>query len=509
MSDLKTYDVPDPPRPGGWFLRCLAGAFVGLLVAAGFIRATRVSHLAWVADNSPDYIAGHALRYLKRNYDPETLRPVALGIADPAVRGSFHAALVGTKDPAQLEAMAAYLRTLSYDREERDAVVDSMVALDADQAATRLIACYAAPEGSVASWEEELAATIEARVPAEKLAAEAVKIEAPARRGRFHRALALTKDPGQIEAVFAWAATVVPTDPGAERPAAWAGLVESLGAFGAAATPALEKTLEQTESRSLVSLAAEALVASDLPFLVKRARRLLDEYDEAVPQLARDEMLLNAVEEGQRPEGVSDEQVTQARARYTAADARAFMIFEMLRALERVRGDQTVDFCIVRGLSCFNQRIASWSVMRIKERFEPDQLVDTLFSYMAQKSQFMVSEVDVYEDLMKELGGAGAARVADNLERLIGEAQGDPEGVFWLYKKMGFTILRELGGPEAVPTLEKFAADGGSYTLTETRTDGAGRRTRQETQKRYADEVRSAIAAIQARAAGEGEEEGD
>lgn len=508
-SDLATFDVPDPPRPvAGWKLRCILSALPGLALAAGLIVALRVPHLFWVVEHHPrawyddgrslGYIPDRVASWLERDHPPEALRPRVLQIDDPKVRGRFHRVLAGGEDRTQVDAMFAYARGVG-GRYELEEALESMVALDAGRAAEHLVAWHETPEreaGHNASYLPELIAT---KLPPEALAPHAVKIADPIRRGRFHAALATTKDPAQLEAVLAYAETVVPTRPGAARPKEWGPLVESLAAFGPVATPRLEQALEQTASRALVSLAAEALRASDLPFLVARARRVIDEYDALVPQLARDAQLVSAAADGQAPAGTTAEAITAARARIERADAKAYLMFEMLRAMEPVKGDQAVDFCIVRGLSTFNREIAEWSALRIKERFTPDGLIDTLFSYIAQRTEFAVAEVDVYERLMRELGAPGAARVATNLDRLLREAGGDPDEVFWLYKKMGFDLLRELGLPDAVPVLRRYEADPGSYVLTTTTTDRAGRRTREQTTKRFADDVRAAIAAIEGR----------
>lgn len=508
-ADLKTYDVPDPPRPVGWKLRCVVASLLALGFAAGLVRVLRLPHLFWVVEHHPDrygspaqlpYLSGRVLDWLEADYDVDALRPYALELDDPRLRGRLHRALAGSGDPAQLDAMLAYMRC-AYSDEERLRVVDSMLTLDKVQAAARLVALYDENQEQLPSYADTFATMLEEKVPPADLLPHLMKLTDLARRGRFHAALATTKDPAHLDAVLAYAQTVVPTSPGRSRPKEWGPIVDSLGAFGPAATPKLEAVLEQIESRSLVSLAAEALRTSDLSFLVKRARQLLDDYDAGVPQLARDAQLVGEVDAGERPAGSTDEAIAAARARLEVADGKAYMIFEVLRALEAVHGDQAVDFCIVRGLSTFNREIAEWSAMRIKERFTPDKLVDTLFSYIAQKTQFMVAEVDTYEGLMKELGAPGAARVATNLDRLLQEAEGDPDEVFWLYKKMGFTLLGELGEPEAIPVLRKYARDPGSYVLTTS--DASGRRTGQQ-EKRFADDVRAAVAAIEARGAAPG-----
>lgn len=504
-DDLKSFDVPDPPRPAGWKLRCLLSALVAFALAAGLLRALRLPHLMWVVEHHEGYrydgigyLKERVADWVEEEYDAATIRPYALAIEDPALRGRFHKALAGSGDPAQLDAMQAYVDAYasSYRLDSLlPEVTASMFALDKAQTPARLVSTYATTKES--EYAAKLASALVEKIPPADLAPHVVaKVEDPVRRGRFHAALATTKDVAHVDAILAYAETVNLSGL-SERDAS----IKSLAAFGPAATPRLEKVLAQTDSRALVSIAAEVLRTSDLPFLVKRTRDLLDEYDEGVPDLMRYEPLLNAVEQGETPEGASEELIGKARAAFARAENQAYLVFEFLKVLEVVKGDQKVDFCIVRGLSTFNQQIAEWCARQIKARFTPDQLVDTLFSYIAQRTQFKVSEVDVYEGLMKDLGAPGAARVATNLDRLLREASGDPDEVFWLYKKMGFTLLGELGDASAIPVLKKYAADPGSYVLTSTTTDGSGRRTREQTEKKFADVVRASIQAIEQRAA--------
>lgn len=516
-SDLTTFDVPDPPKPPGWKLRCLLAVAPGVALAVGVIVALRVPHLAWVVDHPVGYRYGgeYALTYVQdRALDwlkdecasDEQRRRVALGLESSVARGSFHEALAGCGDATQVDAMWDYARSLqSYHvDDELPKVVDSMQTLDRKRAAELLLAAYVDPGESVGgtSFQAAVQKACETKLSPEEVLPFALKVEDPVKQGRFHAALSTTKDPKHIDAVIAYAKDALPSEPSLPRPDAWGPIVKSLGAFGPGATPKLQAILESSDSHTVVSLVADAIRSSDLPFIVRRARALLDEYDAEVPALAQAEALVNAVDDEGRAD-VPAARVAAARERLAKASARTYMIFAVLQALEPIKDDREVDFCIVRGLSSFDQTIAQWSVQKIKERFSPDKLVDTLFSYMAQRTQFKVSEVEVYEGLLGELGAPGAKRVAENLERLVGEAKGDPEEVFWLYKKMGFKVLADSGTPDAIPVLRKYARDAGSYSLTTTTTDSSGNRRRTEQEKKYADEVRAAISAIQARAGGQ------
>lgn len=510
---LKTYDVPDPAPQPKFFLRTLFATAVGLGVAAALLFAVRLPHLAYVATHMTDrydeisinYIADRCADEMIEGWSPEELTPYVLAMEDPILRGKFHQTLALTKDSKQIDAILANLRS-EYSVEDRlEVVLPSLKALGKAEAARAIVAAH---EDEQARWrdadgrQEALRAVLHKEFEPKDYLDRVLTIEDPVRRGRFHAALATTKDPRQVDAVLAFAQTIVPADPGASRGPDWDPLVKSLGEFGPAATPKLEAALLQTDSRSLVSLAAEALRTSDLPYLIKRTKERLDEYDASVPDLAPAASIVRAVEDEEEVK-VGPEEVAAARALVAAASAKAYMIFEMLRALDAVRGDQQVDFCVVRGLSTFNRAIAEWSAQRIKERLTPEKLVDTLFSYIAQKQEFDVAEVETYENLMRELGPGGAKRVGWNLERLVTEASGDPGEVFWIYKKMGCTLLEELGAPESIPTLKKYLSDAGGYTLTTTETIG-GQRKRKEVEVRYADLAKKAIAGIEARAAGGG-----
>lgn len=511
---LKTYDVPDPAPQPKYFLRTLFATAVGLVVALSLLAMVRLPHLAYVATHmtdrydeiTPNYVAERCADEML-HYPPEELTPYVLAMEDPFLRGKFHETLALTKDSKQIDAILTNLRG-EYGVEQRlKVILPSLKALGKAESARAIVAAH---EDEEARWkdpdhQEALRAALHTEFEPADYIDRILAIEDPVRRGRFHAALATTKDSKQVDAVLAFARTIVPASPGASRGPDWDPLVKSLGEFGPAATPKLEAALLQTDSRSLVSLAAEALRTSDLPYLLRRTMERLDEYDQSVPQLARAASIVRAVDD-QEELDVTPEQVAAAREVVAAATARGYMIFEMLRALDALTGEQ-VDFCVVRGLSTFDRDIAEWSAMRIKERLSPEKLVDTLFSYIAQKQEFDVSEVETYEGLMRELGAEGATRVAWNLERLIGEAGGDPDQVFWIYKKMGCTLLGELGGPGAIPTLRKYLTDEGGYTLTTTETVN-GQKKRKEVQIRYAALAKKAIGDIELRASGGGEPPG-
>jgi hypothetical protein len=101
-------------------------------------------------------------------------------------------------------------------------------------------------------------------------------------------------------------------------------------------------------------------------------------------------------------------------------------------------------------------------------RLKPDALIDVLFNYIAKKDSFEVREVNVYEGMLRATGPAGGERIVQNLARLLDRAGGDPDKVFWIYKKMAFTVLRDTGKASGIPVLKKYLADPGSYESTQT-----------------------------------------
>lgn len=508
-SDLKTFDVPDPPKDPTWKLRALLCAGLGLGATIGAAKATALPHRVWVCqhwtsgwgnDKELDYRQRYSAEELAEDYSAEQLLPYVREMQPLKLRGFFGAALASTGDQAHVDALLAYVKTVQgYEVEKKASEwFGYLQKLDEPRAVREFMRLYAKePADAYAPRELQQAAFVAlAGAPAPLVLAELKTIEEPARRGRFHALMATTRDAAWVDDILAYAATVIPSDP--ERAADdddWAPLVKSLSVFDAAATPRLHKALEDADSRSMVCLAAAVLRSSDLPFLIQQTTKGLDEFDAMVPKLSRADAIINAEQEG-KLEGVEPEVVAGAKKLMADAEARSFITFEMLKSLAQVKGSDDVDFCFVRGLSTFNQRIAQWCVQRIKERLPAQKLVDTLFSYMAQKTQFKVPEVEAYESLVRELGAEGGAGVVRNLERLLEAAKDDPGEVFWLYKKMGITLLGELGDQGALAVLKKLERDPGSYSITST--DGQGRRSEKEI--KYRDEAKKAIAAIQARA---------
>lgn len=512
-SDLKTFDVPDPPRDPTWKLKALVCAGLGLGVAIGAAKATALPHAVWVCkhwqagwnnEKQLDYRQRSSAEELIERYSTAELLPYVKDLEPLKLRGLFGAALASTGDKAQVDALVAYLKTVDgYDAGKKAPVwFEHMRKLDEPRAVREYMKLYAKePEDANAPRDLRTAAfeALAASAPAPLVLAELKAVEEPAARGRFHRILAATKDAAHVDDILAYAGTVITGDPDSvAQDSDWPPIVESLSAFDAAATPRLHKALEDAESRPMVCLAAAVLRKTDLAFLIQRTTKSLDEFDAIVPKLSRADAIINAEKEGTLGDEVGPEVVAAAKKLFADAEASSFITFEMLKSLDQVHGNDDVDFCFVRGLSTFNQQIAQWCVKRIKERLPPQKLVDTLFSYMAKKTQFKVVEVEAYESLVKELGGEGAKGVIRNLDRLLEQAKGDTDEVFWLYKKMGITLLGELGDATAIPVLKRFEKDAGSYSIT--KTDERGRRSEEE--RVYKDEVKKAIAAIQARAAG-------
>ena len=91
--------------------------------------------------------------------------------------------------------------------------------------------------------------------------------------------------------------------------------------------------------------------------------------------------------------------------------------------------------------------------------------MDALFLFLARRDSFLSAEVEIYIDAItgyKEVAPA----VARNLEILLDQADGVPDGVFWIYKVIALKTLEQTGGPEQIPLLEVFVRDKSSYFQT-------------------------------------------
>ena len=231
----------------------------------------------------------------------------------------------------------------------------------------------------------------------------------------------------------------------------------------------------------------------DLELLLKVPHERLDAYDREYPRLV---LAKRATSQKTRDRvgdlGALGLTLNEARSLVSNADREARMLGELLRSLHRLPVSQDVDFTMIRGLSSLTPSVAEFCANALDERLDTSDLVDAMFSYIADKSEFMVREVNVYENILRRQGPPGADGIAANLERLIHEKGGSPDDVFWIYKKMGFALLGELGAVEHMAVLERYLSDTTSYIRSKTRGEA--------TKIRFADACSGALARIKLRA---------
>jgi hypothetical protein len=395
VSDLKTYDVPDPPVPSGGCGMGLLLMPVGILVAVMFLKSVAMDHYFAIIENPQEFEwnRGAAVRYASQ-LPPEGVLERVLAIKDESLRGAFHKALSSTKDAKHIPAILAYAR-----KEKRD-----------------------------------------------------------------------------IQAVG-----------------------KSLVAFGEAGTQPLKEALH-SKDREEVKLAANALVGVNLKFVTGYCSEKIEDYQKMVPGehgLYWASKVQSTVERGSQfvaQAQITSQDIAQASAVRAKGKALGFLIMEMLKSMAGVGESKDVDFCFIHGLSNFNAQVAEFCANTLKQRLSTNDLIDTLFSYIAAKDSFSQREVDIFEGLLLEKGTQGATRVAYNLDRLLKEAKGEPEGVFFLYKKMGFRVLRDKGTKACLETLEAYANDTRTYIVMETRNG-----VKSESEVAFKNEVAAAIRQIKNR----------
>ncbi|MDC3378653.1 hypothetical protein OAX78_00030 [Planctomycetota bacterium] len=497
VSDLKTFDVPDPPldKRGS-----KATGLVKLLIAAAcalaFTQVVKQQHMLaiYASDSERSRNQSRAFRRIDRS--AVTLNQV-LSIRDPSLRGAFHEQLADAGDPAQAAAILAYVddweaASWSSDPEDRwAAALPSLKTLN--QRATIDYALQVYNESPKSGYDPRIelrAVVIESlktEFSPEQVLPSVVAIPSLPERGAFYEVLSHSEDPTHIDAILAYVSKKA-TSMKSGHP--FAAVAEALKRFGVKGTPKLEGAL-QSDSRPVVNLAAEVLKDTDLPFLLEYTSQLIDGYDAGRNDLIDAHRALD-------PDYAHLSTMTETKARQVNSkfEKTAYLIGEILKALTTIpRGNAEVDLCFARGLSTFNQDVAELSARTLKQRLSPDELVDTLFQFIANKSEFSMDEVGVYEGLILELGTHGGDRVAANMERLLKESQGHPDNVFWFYKVMGFQVLKQNGTRVALPVLDMYAADSDGYVLTGR--DARGNPTREEVM--FADMVREAREAIRRR----------
>jgi hypothetical protein len=499
VSDLKTYDVPDPPELPSTWLRMFVAVPVGLVLAMGFLRSTQASHYFAVASNRAEYPTNRGTaRGFINELPPEEIKERVLAIEDPAARGGFHRVLAATKDPAQVEAIVAFMKAYQgYSDNSIKEALESLRSFPSEKVAPALVDyCESGASASrVAIVHKELQAHHEPKSCLEPVLA----IEDAAKRGAYFWVLPASEDPAQIDAIMAYVRTQG-TRGGSSYgngPKDFKAEAKALIAFGKPATPKLKEALHSKEN-AIVNLAAEALAKVNLEFLHGYCREELGAYAKKVPgeQGIRWAAYVQSASErrgGLAASGLKNSDLIVARQILQAASRHSTRIMEMLKAMETIPGEK-IDYCFIHGLSCFNNVVAKYCAQLLQRRLKTSELIDVLFSFIAQKDSFTTAEVAVYENLLLQTGSTGAIRVAYNLERLLKDAKGKTEEVFFLYKKMGFQALNKNGTKAQLKTLELFANDTDSYIKTGSRN---GQRT--ETEIKFKIEVQNAIRAIKSR----------
>ena len=501
VSDLKTYDVPDPPELPTTWLRMFVAVPVGLVLAMGFLRSTQASHYFAVASNHAEFSWNRGTaRKMINELPPAEIEERVLAIEDPAARGGFHKVLAATKDPAQVEAIVAFMKTCEdYDAKQIMAALESLRAFPSEAVGPALVR-FAESEPRNAN---RIRAELQEHHAPEPCLKAVLAIDDAAKRGAYFWVLPASKDPAQIDAIMAYVKTQGTRSGGSrssygpKTPTDFKAEAAALIAFGKSATPKLKEALHSEEG-SIVNLAAEALAKVNLEFLHGYCREELGEYAKKVQGQDGIRWAAYVQSASERKGGLAASELrpmdlVKAQGILKAAAGHSARIMEMLKAMETIPGEK-IDYCFIHGLSCFNQIVAKYCAQLLKRRLKTSELIDVLFSFIAQKDSFTTDEVEVYEDLLLQSGPSGAIRVAYNLERLFKEAKNKPEEVFFLYKKMGIRALHKNGTKAQLKTLELFAADTNSYIKTGSQ---GGRRT--ETEIKFKDEVREAIQAIMSR----------
>jgi hypothetical protein len=154
------------------------------------------------------------------------------------------------------------------------------------------------------------------------------------------------------------------------------------------------------------------------------------------------------------------------------------------------------DRALMFAMSNRDGRLATLATSTLRKRLNGDRFADALFSFIARKSRFSVSEIDVYSDALISYRGISAAVVRNMAQRL--KKAGRPEAMFWAHKYVGLHCLQARGNREALPLLEALIKDTSRYeNVTNTIDSHTGQVTNTESQARsfakLAEGARSAI----------------
>ena len=119
-----------------------------------------------------------------------------------------------------------------------------------------------------------------------------------------------------------------------------------------------------------------------------------------------------------------------------------------------------------------------------------------MFNHVAKKKRYPLSEIRAYVRSLISYQETSDA-IARNLNRLLAARAGKPENVFWAHKIIGMLALTDIGKKTAIPVLEKYGKDTGSYYDIKTTTNSStGEKEETKTVKTFTGLVTKTISSI-------------
>ncbi len=273
----------------------------------------------------------------------------------------------------------------------------------------------------------------------------------------------------------------------------------ALTALGSPAIPLIAAYLPSS-SRAAFSLASHSLSLLDPEALVLNLERRLTAYEEGSLDLWTAEKL--RVDLGPLPHSPDPQKHAKLLDAYRVigrAHRQSDFLAEGLIALAAAGRSERVDFCFMRALSSHSRPVAELCAQALQRRLTRSELTDSIFRYLARKSEFDWGEIHTYENALLGYGASVAPDVVRNLELLLASGGGRPERVFWIHKIIGIRVLNQVGDESALEVLSKLEMDPSSYNEIAMTVDAQGRSKRTEKPVAFSSLCKQATQAIRER----------
>ncbi|MDF1664415.1 MAG: hypothetical protein P1V97_21805 [Planctomycetota bacterium] len=272
--------------------------------------------------------------------------------------------------------------------------------------------------------------------------------------------------------------------------------LEAVKTLGKAAQARLVKGL-RSASPGALWLCVRGLEALDPEILIaelekKRAAfRSKGAYQSSAIQILR---IFKAVKNAPR----NDKRLLTAEKLLSEIHQLSQVFSEGLTVIKELDREDARSF-MLKGLAIHDKGLAKVCEVELKKQWEPSELTRRLFSFLAQKKEFLMQEIVNYESALLRYGESLSEPLNQELARLYDKAGKNPAKIYWVQKTIALRCLAKIGKPSAYPIIQSLSRDPNGYSYMVKVKDAVGKEIDTKAQIRFRDLCKQALDAISKR----------